>query len=103
MKKRTDVNIASHLLPDAFDNQYGAAVVLSNDLDLTTPIAIAVNRLGKQVIVVNPYRPRQQSSELRSAAARTIPLINPTVLRHSQFPDRITAAAGSFTRPRPWR
>ena len=102
-EKRTDVNIASHLLLDAFEDRYDTAIVVSNDSDLTTPVAMAVHRLGKRVIVVNPYRPRQQSSELRNAASLAIASINAAVLRHSQFPDRITDAAGSFTRPRLWR
>lgn len=102
-EKRTDVNIASHLLADAYENSYDTAVVVSNDSDLTTPIEIVVGRLGKEVIVVNPYPAQRQSRELIAVASTTLRTINPTVLRHSQFPDRITDDAGSFTRPRPWR
>ena len=101
-EKRTDVNIASHLLVDAFEGRYDTAVVVSNDSDLTTPIEMVVNRLGKTVIAVNPYRARQQSSELRRAASRVIPEINASVLRAAQFPDTLTDARGSFTRPRSW-
>ncbi|MCE2499706.1 MAG: NYN domain-containing protein [Dehalococcoidia bacterium] len=101
-EKRTDVNIASHLLVDAFGGRYDTAVVVSNDSDLTTPIDMGVNQLGKGVIVVNPYPVRRQSSELRRAASRTIPAINASVLRASQFPDRLTDARGSFTRPGSW-
>ena len=64
-EKRTDVNIASYLLMDAFAGQYDTAVVVSNDSDLTTPIEMVVNQLGKTVITVNPYPARRQSSELR--------------------------------------
>ena len=64
-EKRTDVNIASHLLLDAFEGRYDTAVIVSNDSDLTTPIEMVVNRLGKRVITVNPYRANRQSSELR--------------------------------------
>jgi hypothetical protein len=101
-EKRTDVNIASHLLMDAFGGRYDTAVVVSNDSDLTTPIEMVVNRLGKRVIVVNPYPARVQSSELRRAASRTIPEINASVLRASQFPDRLTDPRSSFTRPGSW-
>lgn len=101
-EKRTDVNIASHLLMDAFGGRYDAAIVVSNDSDLITPIEMAVNRLGKRVIVVNPYPARRQSSELRRAASQTIPEINASVLRASQFPDRLNDARGSFTRPGSW-
>ena len=101
-EKRTDVNIASHLLMDAFGGRYDTAVVVSNDSDLTTPIEMVVNRLGKGVIVVNPYPARRQSSELRRAASRTIPQINTSVLRAAQFPHTLTDARGRFTRPRSW-
>ena len=101
-EKRTDVNIASHLLMDAFGGRYDTAVVVSNDSDLTTPIEMVVNRLGKRVIVVNPYQARRQSSELRRAASRTIPEINTSVLRAAQFPHTLADARGRFTRPRSW-
>ena len=101
-EKRTDVNIASYLLMDAFAGQYDTAVVVSNDSDLTTPIEMVVNQLGKTVITVNPYPARRQSSELRRAASRTIPEINTSVLRRCQFPDRLTDARGTFTRPPSW-
>lgn len=101
-EKRTDVNIASYLLLDAFEGRYDTAVVVSNDSDLTTPIEIVVNRLGKTVVTVNPYRASRQSSELRRAASRFIPQINASVLRASQFPNTLTDARGRFTRPRSW-
>ena len=78
------------------------AVVVSNDSDLTTPVEMAVNRLGKRVVTVNPYRARMQSSELREAASRTIPEINASVLRACQFPHTLGNERGSFRRPRSW-
>lgn len=102
-EKRTDVNIASHLLADAYEGQYDTAIVLSNDSDLTTPIEMVTNRLGKAVIVINPSPAKEQSRELINAATRTLRTINPTVLRDSQFPDHLTDARGGFTRPRSWR
>ena len=101
-EKRTDVNIASHLMMDAFEGRYDTAVVVSNDSDLTTPVEMAVNRLGKRVVTVNPYRARMQSSELREAASRTIPEINASVLQACQFPDTLVDERGSFRRPRSW-
>ena len=101
-EKRTDVNIASYLLLDAFLNRYDTAVIVSNDSDLTTPVEMAVGQLTRTVVIVNPYPARRQSSELRGAASRTIGSINASVLRRSQFPDRLADGRGSFTRPRAW-
>ena len=64
-EKRTDVNIASHLLLDAFLGRYDTAVIVSNDADLTTPVAMAVGRLGRTVVIVNPYPARRQSVAAR--------------------------------------
>ena len=101
-EKRTDVNIASHLIMDGHEGRYDTAILVSNDSDLATPIEMAVGRLGKTVITVNPYRANRQSSELRRAASHTVPHINASVLRASQFPYTLTDARGSFTRPRSW-
>ena len=38
-EKGTDVNLATHLLLDAFDDDYEAALVVSNDSDLAEPFA----------------------------------------------------------------
>ena len=102
-EKRTDVNIASYLLLDAFEGRYDTAIVVSNDSDLTTPIEMAVDRLGRTVVTVNPYRANRQSSELRRAASRAIPQINTSVLRASQFPDTLTDAQGTIRRHRSYR
>ena len=99
---RTDVNIAAHLLLDAFADRYDTAVIVSNDSDLTTPVAMATAELGKRAIVVNPYPARRQSRELRAAATHTLRMINLTVLRDCQFPDTLADARGSFRRPNSW-
>ena len=102
-EKRTDVNIASYLLLDAFEGRYDTAIVVSNDSDLTTPIAMAVNQLSKTVVVVNPYAAERQSRELRAAATRSLRTINPTVLRDSQFPDTLADAQGTIRRHHSYR
>ena len=101
-EKRTDVNIASNMLLDAHLSNYDAAIVVSNDSDLTTPIEMLVNTLGRTVITVNPGRAQRQSSELRKASSRTIREINTSVLRASQFSNRLVDVRGGFTRPRSW-
>jgi len=51
-EKGSDVNVASHLLIDIFDQQIDGAVVVSNDSDLKFPIAEARRRIP--VGVLNP-------------------------------------------------
>ena len=102
-EKRTDVNIASYLLLDAFEDRYDTAIVVSNDSDLTTPIEMVKVTLHKQVIAVNPDAAEKQSRELRIAATRSLRTINPTVLRDCQFPDEVTDAQGTIRRHRSYR
>lgn len=51
-EKRSDVNLASHLLIDLFMDSIDAAIVVSNDADLTFPIKFARTRIP--VGVINP-------------------------------------------------
>ena len=45
-EKGSDVNLASHLLLDAFKHASDTAVVISNDSDLRVPIRFAEQELG---------------------------------------------------------
>ena len=51
----TDVNIAIQLMTDAFDDAFDAALVISGDSDLTTPIRRVRERFpAKRAIVAFP-------------------------------------------------
>ena len=55
-EKQSDVNIASHMLMDACRNRYDAAIVVSGDGDLATPIRMVISEFSKPVVVLNPQR-----------------------------------------------
>jgi uncharacterized LabA/DUF88 family protein len=42
-------------LVDAFDDDYEAAVVVSNDSDLAEPIRLVRQKFGKKVLVPHPW------------------------------------------------
>ena len=100
-EKMTDVNIAIQLLSDAFDDVFDAALVISGDSDLTTPIRCVLQRFpGKRVIVAFP--PRRQSSELKRCATGYLS-IGEDKLRSSQLPDRVLKQGGfALCRPASW-
>lgn len=98
-EKGSDVNLASYLLLDGFDDEYELAVVVSNDSDLELPIRMTRNRLGKQVGVFDPSR--RKSFQLQSAASWYRPL-REGPLSASQFPDTISDAQGTFRKPNSW-
>jgi len=55
-EKGSDVNLASLLIDDAWRNRYDAAVVISNDTDLCTPIRMVTQERGKVVNLICPGR-----------------------------------------------
>jgi uncharacterized LabA/DUF88 family protein len=97
-EKGSDVNLATHLLVDAFDNDFDAAVVISDDSDLAEPIRVVRQKFRRHVTVLSP---RGKSRQLSLAATRFY-RIQPTVLQVSQFPATLTDGIGTFTKPVLW-
>ncbi len=98
-EKGSDVNLASYLLVDGFDDEYELAVVISNDSDLELPIRMVREKLGKEVGVFDPSRRR--SFELHNAASWYRPL-RQGPLSASLFPDTPTGEQGGITKPAGW-
>ena len=98
-EKRSDVNLATLLLIDCFDNDFDEAVVITNDSDLTLPIEYVVSRFNKRVGIINPQRRGRASRELRQAASWSYRQINRNILANSQFPATMNDAQGTFRKP----
>lgn len=104
-EKRTDVNIAVHLLDDAYQDVAEKLVIVSGDSDLIPPIQMIRLRFPTKKIVV--YVPanspiRGAAVELRSAAHanRTLP---ENLLSRSQFPASVPDGSGGFiAKPLGW-
>lgn len=101
-EKQTDVNIATELLVDAFQDTFDIALLISGDSDLTPPVAkIKLLFPLKQVIIAFP--PKRHSAELRKSADGSF-TIGRDRLRDSQLPDSITLPDGHIlSRPTEWR
>lgn len=97
-EKGSDVNLASHLLNDAWKGLFDVAVVISNDTDLVTPIRIVAVERQKHVYVVCPGR-WQMSPPLAKVATYTRH-IRPAMLKAAQFPDVI--AGTTIQKPHGW-
>lgn len=100
-EKMTDVNIASQLLVDAYDDHYDTALIVSGDSDLTTPVRQVRERFpGKRLIIAFP--PGRRSEELKKAAHGHF-VIGADKLRNSLLPDSITTSSGFILRrPKEW-
>jgi uncharacterized LabA/DUF88 family protein len=79
-EKRSDVNLATLLLTDCFDNDFDEAVIVSNDSDLALPIETVTGKFGKPVLMMNPHPKRRISKELIAASTSQIRTINKKVL-----------------------
>lgn len=98
-EKGSDVNIASHMLVDAFDNAYDCAVLISGDSDLTLPVKMVRYRFHKTVGVINPQKRACKSLQDHATFYKTI---RESVLRLSQFTDELRDTQGTFRKPATW-
>jgi uncharacterized LabA/DUF88 family protein len=100
-EKMTDVNIAVHLLEDAYDDVFDTALLISADSDLAAPVEAVRRRFAaKRIVVVAP--PDRKSQRLESLASVVIRLGRKT-LHDSQLPDQYTKPDGFvLKRPAMW-
>jgi hypothetical protein len=99
-EKGSDVNLACHLLLDAFQNNFDVAAVLSNDSDLVEPIRIVTKVLGKPVGLLSPIpNPTPNLAHVSSFIRR----ISASDLAAAQFPDPIVRPDDSeISKPASW-
>lgn len=99
-EKGSDVNLATHLLSDGYENNYDIAVIISNDSDLAGPLEIVANRLKKVVGVLNPHDHHPSRELIKHATF--FKQIRAGVLPKCQFPSILTDAHGTFHKPEVW-
>lgn len=106
-EKGSDVNLATHLLFDAFARDCDVALVISNDSDLILPVR-KVRELGLVVGVAAPVynggRHPQQALVAEAHFTAHIARNRTKLLRESQFPPVIRDAAGAeiIRKPPEW-
>jgi hypothetical protein len=98
-EKGSDVNLASHLLRDAYMARFEVAVLVTNDSDLAEPVRIVASELGLPVGLLNPHP--VHSKELRQFAT-FVKRIRQGDLASSQFPITLTDGKGTFSKPVGW-
>lgn len=98
-EKKSDVNIAVHMLHDAYRNMYDLAVLVSNDSDLSEPIRIITTEMGKKVGILNPQK--KPSRELGKYAIFQ-KQIRAGALAACQFPLQIQDSHGIVHKPTTW-
>lgn len=100
-EKGSDVNLALHLLNDAWLNVYDCAVIVSNDSDLAESLRLVKHQHQKQIGLIFPNRDnkRQPSREL-AKHADFVKNIRTKALAASQLPNIIPGT--TIYKPRSW-
>jgi uncharacterized LabA/DUF88 family protein len=112
-EKRTDVNIALHMLDDAYRGICDRIVLISGDSDLVPAIEMVISRFPAikvnvyiPVPVLNPpqgARERSYKKELRNVST-TVRELPSQLLPHSLFPDPLVMPDGTSAKmPLAWR
>jgi len=100
-EKMTDVNIATELLVDTYNNKFDTALLISGDSDLVPPMRVLkANFPEKRVIIAFP--PARFSNELKSVSDGYF-IIGESNLRKSVFPDQVIKNNGYILeKPKEW-
>lgn len=85
-EKQTDVNIASHLVADAYEDAYDTAWLVSADGDLAPAVRLVQERRNRTVVLIDP--PRRHSDELEGVADRHWHF-SEAHMRQSQLPNPV--------------
>lgn len=101
-EKMTDVNIATELLSDAYQDMYDTALLISADSDLRAPVE-TVNHLFPSKRVVVAFPPNRFSKELMKVASAYF-IIGRAKLKRSLFPEEVSKPDGYvLNKPEKWR
>lgn len=99
-EKGSDVNLATHLLMDGFQNQFEVAALITNDSDLLLPIQVVRQTLQKPVGILNPH---QHPSHQLQNNCDFVRKIRGGVLNASQFSTPIIISTnGEIHKPVGW-
>jgi len=98
-EKRSDVNIASHLVRDACQNKFDMAVLVSNDSDLLEPLKI-IHSLGKKFLILSPHE-KYCYDFVKELSVNCMRKIQEKHIIAAQFPDEIRDAANTLIAKRP--
>ncbi|MDX9846994.1 MAG: NYN domain-containing protein [Tenuifilaceae bacterium] len=100
-EKMTDVNIATHMLIDAYKDKYDMAMLISGDSDLVPPIR-EIHSLFKSKRVFVTFPPKRHNASIAMVAKGSM-VIGRKKLLDSQLPDKVTKKDGFvLKKPKGW-
>lgn len=100
-EKMTDVNIATHLIIDAYQDKYDTAILVSGDSDLVPPIKAVHQNFNNKVVSVF-FPPNRHNNTVANAAKGSL-IIGRKKLIDSQFDENIKKKDGFILhKPSDW-
>ena len=100
-EKGSDVNLAVHVLNDAWQNQYDCAVICSNDSDLSESLKLVRKQHKKRIVLVVPGYPSVRTPAIQlKRFANAVVQITEDDLKASQLPNPIPGT--TIKKPATW-
>ncbi len=98
-EKGSDVNIATFMLIDCFQNKCDVPILLSNDSDLTEPLKYIKTTMKLPVGLITPTDSFVKELRQYSSFKRQI---SDEQLENAQFPRKLKDNQGEFSCPKEW-
>lgn len=99
-EKGSDVNLALHVLNDAWQDAYDCAVIVSNDSDLAESLRLVKAQHKKLIGLVTPGAPQRKTSRQLRQHADFVRPIRTWMLKASQLPNPIPGS--TIRKPATW-
>jgi hypothetical protein len=99
-EKGSDVNLALHVLNDAWLHAYDCAVIVSNDSDLAESLRLVKAQNHKLIGLVTPGAPKRKTSRQLNQHADFVKPIRTWMLKSSQLPNPIPGT--TIHKPASW-
>ncbi len=96
-EKGTDVNLATQLLIDLYENNFDTALIISNDTDYKMAVH-QVRKKGKKIFVVSSKLGCEPDVELREVSSKSTRKLTESMLKECQFPELV----GTIRKPKDW-
>ncbi len=98
-EKGSDVNLAVHLLNDAWRDKYDCAILISNDSDLAEPLRLVREQNNKHIGILSPIQNGHIAQDLQRHA-HFVKRIRNGALSASQLP--LSIPGSTITKPPTW-